>query len=92
MGIKTSAAAAAPLLVPSSAWGANERITYGLIGTGNRGGGVNKLFQKVGAQCVALCDVYQPHLEKERKLSPAGVKTFAHHEDLLALPSPAWIR
>ncbi|MBS1874874.1 MAG: Gfo/Idh/MocA family oxidoreductase [Acidobacteria bacterium] len=79
-------AAAAPLIVSSGAWGANDRVTYGLIGTGNRGGGLNKLFQKAGAQCVALCDVYAPYLEKEAKLSPAGVKTLAHYEDLLALP------
>ena len=83
--LKTAAVAAAPLFIPSTSRGANDRITYGLIGTGNRGGGLNKLFQKAGAECVALCDVYPPYLEKERKLSPAGVKTFAHHEDLLAM-------
>ena len=80
-----TAFAAAPLFVPSGARGANDRIAYGLIGTGNRGGGLNQLFQKAGAECLALCDVYPPYLEKERKLSPTGVKTLAHHEDLLAL-------
>jgi predicted dehydrogenase len=84
--LKTAAVAAAPLFIPSTSRGANDRITYGLIGTGNRGGGLNQLFQKAGAECVALCDVYPPYLEKERKLSPAGVKTFAHHEDLMAMP------
>ena len=84
--LKTAAVTAAPLFVPSGVWGANDRITYGLIGTGNRGGGLNQLFQKAGAQCAALCDVYPPYLEKERKLSPAGVKTLAHNEGLLALP------
>jgi predicted dehydrogenase len=82
----TAAGAVSPLLVPAGARGANDKIAYGLIGTGNRGGGLNKLFQKAGAQCAALCDIYAPYLEKERKLSPAGVKTFAHYEDLLALP------
>lgn len=78
--------AAAPLFIPSRVRGANDRIAYGLVGTGNRGGGLNKLFQKAGGQCAALCDVYAPYLEKERKLSPAGVKTFKHYEDLLAMP------
>ncbi len=78
--------ATAPFILPAAVRGANDRPAYGLIGTGNRGGGLNKLFQKAGAQCAALCDVYAPYLEKERKLSPAGVKTYAHHEDLLAQP------
>jgi hypothetical protein len=47
------AGALAPLFAPRSAWGANDRISYGLIGTGNRGGGLNKSFQKAGAQCAA---------------------------------------
>lgn len=87
--LKESAAtvgAVAPLLVPSSAWGANDRITYAMIGTGNRGGGLNKTFQSVGAQCIGLCDVYSPHLEKAKANSPAGVKTFLDYHDLLAMP------
>ena len=75
-----------PLFVPTSAWGANDRIAYGLIGTGNRGGGLNKSFQKIGAQCAALCDVYQPHLNAAQKDSPPGVKTYLDYEELLAQP------
>jgi predicted dehydrogenase len=78
--------AAAPLIIPASAWGANDRPAYGLIGTGNRGGGLNGAFQKIGAQCAALCDVYQVHLERARRLSPAGVKTYVNHKELLAQP------
>ena len=84
--LRTAVSVASPLFVPASARGANDRVTYGLIGLGNRGGGLNKLFQKAGAQCIALSDIYGPHMEKERKLSPAGTKTFAHYEDLLAVP------
>jgi predicted dehydrogenase len=76
----------APLFVPRSAWGANDRIAYGLIGTGNRGGGLNKSFQKIGAQCAALCDVYGPHLADAQKNSPSGVKTYLDYEELLAQP------
>jgi predicted dehydrogenase len=85
--VKTAAAGVlAPLFVPASAWGANDRIAYGLIGTGNRGGGLNTYFQKVGAQCAALCDVYQPHLAAAQKESPAGVKSYVDYEELLAQP------
>ena len=77
---------AAPLFLTSRARGANDRLAYGLIGAGNRGGGMNTAFQKIGAQCAALCDVYQPHLEKARAASPEGVKCFVDHHELLAHP------
>ena len=63
----TSAAtvlAAAPLLVPTRAFGANDRPTFGAIGVGSRGRWLNHTFQKLGAQCVAVCDVYEPILKR----------------------------
>ena len=84
--LKSTAIASAPLFVPSRAFGANDRITYGLIGSGGRGRSLNRAFQKVGAQCVALCDVYEPHLDLARKDSPADVKTYVDYHDLLAQP------
>ena len=77
--LKTTAFAAAPLL-----FGANDRITYGLIGAGGRGRYLNKVFQKQGAQCVALCDVYEPNLQKAQQDSPADAKTYVDYRDLLA--------
>jgi len=77
-------AATAPLFVPRSAFGANDRITYGVIGTGSRARWLNTTFQKLGAQCVALCDVYEPHLELARKDSPADAKPYLDYNDLLA--------
>ncbi len=81
-----AAIAAGPLVLPPSARGANERITYGLIGAGNRGRGLSRAFQKIGGQCVALCDVYRPYLEKAVQESPAGVKAYVNYHDLLAQP------
>ncbi len=77
-------ALAAPLFVPAGARGANDRLSFGIIGTGNRGGYLHQTFQKLGAQCVAVCDVYQPFLDKAKANSPAGVKAFSDHRDLLA--------
>jgi predicted dehydrogenase len=77
--------AAAPLFVPRGAWGANDRVTYGVIATGGRGRYLNKKFMQLGAQCVALCDVYEPNLEKAKADAPEA-KGFSHHEDLLAHP------
>lgn len=80
------ALAAAPMFIPQSAFGANDRIAYGLIGSGGRGQYLNKMFQKLGAQCVALCDVYDVHLKAAKKDSPADVKTYVDYQDLLAQP------
>ncbi|MDX2151050.1 MAG: Gfo/Idh/MocA family oxidoreductase [Bryobacteraceae bacterium] len=63
--------------------GANDRITYGVIATGGRGRYLNRYFTKLGAQCVALCDVYEPNVELALKDTP-GVKTYVDHKDLLA--------
>ncbi len=78
--------AAAPLFIPRSAFGANDRICYGLIAAGGRGRYLNRYFQKLGAQCAALCDVYEPNIEAAKKDSPQGVKTYTDYHDLLAQP------
>ena len=76
------AALAAPLLIPKSAWGANERPTYALIAAGGRGRYLNRNFQKLGAQCAAICDVYEPHLELALKESPQS-KTYIDYREVL---------
>lgn len=81
--LTAAALTAAPLLVPASSFGANDKISYGVIATGGRGRYLNGKFQQLGAQCVALCDVYQPHLEEAKKQSP-GAKGFVDYKDLLA--------
>jgi predicted dehydrogenase len=80
-----AAAIAAPMFVPRRAFGANDRLSYGVIGTGGRGRYLNRVFQKLGAQCVALCDVYEPNLQEAQKDSP-DARTYADHRDLLAQP------
>ncbi len=79
----TATLAAAPMLVPSRAFGANDRPAYGVIGTGGRGRYVSRVFQKLGAQCVALCDVYEPNLQLAQKDAPEA-KTYVDYHDLLA--------
>jgi predicted dehydrogenase len=84
--LKTTAIASAPLFVPRRAFGANDRIAYGVIAVGGRGRYLNRHFQAVGAQCAALCDVYDHNLELAVKESPEGVKTFVDYHELLAEP------
>lgn len=73
----------APLFLQSSAKGANDRPTFGLIGTGSRGRWLLGAFQRTGAQCVALCDVYDQQLAAAKKASPADVKSYGDHRKLL---------
>ncbi len=75
-------AAAAPLFVPRRAWGANDRPAYGVIGTGGRGRFVSEAFLKQGAECVAVCDVYEPHLDRARQQAPSA-KAYVDYHDLL---------
>jgi len=78
-----AAIAAAPLFVPQSAFGANEKINYAVIATGGRGRYVSRVFQKLGAQCVALCDVYEPYVAEAKKDAP-GAKVYGDYRELLA--------
>ena len=78
-----STLAAAPMFVPRSAWGANDRLAYGLIGSGGRGRYLNDSFQKLGAECVAVAEVYEPNLEAGLKSSP-NAKGYVDYHDLLA--------
>src|SRR6516162_2211691 len=80
-----STLAAAPLFVPASAWGANERLAYGLIGAGGRGRYLQGNFQKLGAECVAIAEVYEPNLEAALKTTPEA-KRYVDYHDLLAQP------
>lgn len=50
-----------------TAWGANDRIRLGLIGVGNRGTQLLHSFMKNDdVQVAAICDVYQPYLDRKR--------------------------
>jgi predicted dehydrogenase len=78
-----SSLAAAPMFVPRRAFGANDRISYALLAAGGRGRYLNRIFQKQGGQCVALCEVYEPYLEEARKGSPADVRSYVDYQELL---------
>src|SRR5256714_11058525 len=80
-----STLAAAPLFVPRSAFGANDRIAYGLIGSGGRGRYLQGNFQKLGAECVAIAEVYDLNRNTALKTTP-DAKTYIDYHELLAQP------
>jgi predicted dehydrogenase len=81
--LTTATLAAGPMFIPRKAWGANDRISYGLIGAGGRGRGVSRTFQALGAECVAVSDVYEPHLELGLK-GAESARSYLDYHDLLA--------
>ena len=78
-----ASALSAPLFIPRSAWGANDRLAYGLIGAGGRGRYLNQHFQALGAECVGVAEVYEPYLQEALKQSPAA-KSYVDYHELLA--------
>lgn len=83
---KTAMATAAGLTAASRAraQGANERIRLGFIGVANRGGQLMTAFEEHDdAEIAALCDVYQPTLEKALERAP-DAKTYKDYRELIA--------
>lgn len=67
--------------------GANDRISVGFIGMGAMGSGNLQYAIKAGAQPVAVCDIYQPHLERaEAAARKAGfqVKAVKDFREIIA--------
>lgn len=63
-----------------------EKARLAIIGTGSRGMfHINHLLNVQKAEIVALCDIYQPHLDQAAELCPKA-KTFLNYEDVVSLP------
>lgn len=96
--VKTSAVAAsamaAPMIIPRSAFGANDRITVGFVGTGSRGmSHVNGVTGLKDVEAVAACDVDSKHLERakgtivqknKRMGRKTEIATYSKYEELIA--------
>lgn len=68
--------------VAAAAQSPNHEITFGVIATGGRGRYLQERFQRLGARCVALCDVYSPNLDKAVALSPEA-RRYTNYRELL---------
>jgi predicted dehydrogenase len=76
------AASAAPLFVPRSAFGANDRVQFGLIAAGGRGRYVSQVFEKYGGKCVAIAEVNSANMDKAQTQHPEA-KPYVEYRDLL---------
>lgn len=71
-------------LAGGRAYGANERIRLGVIGTANRGGQlVGATLPHQDAEIVALCDVYRPALAKCAEKLPRAADQYGDYRKLL---------
>jgi len=84
------ATAAAPYIIPASAFGANSRINFGVVGTGGQGTGVMKnAMGHDNVRVIALCDVDKSQLEKAKKVvddnyGNTDCQTHSDYRELLA--------
>jgi predicted dehydrogenase len=75
-----AAVSAAPLYVPAQAFGANDRINYACIATGGRGRYLMGKFNQEPTVCTAICDVYEPHLDRAQEIAPSAKRYVDYHE------------
>jgi predicted dehydrogenase len=62
-----------------------DQVALGVIGTGGRGTLVMTTFQKdASVRVAALCDVYEPNLEKAASTAGTSPKLYRNYKDLLA--------
>lgn len=71
------------MFIPSSAFGANDKIQFGLIAAGGRGRYVSTVFEKHGAKCVAIAEVNSANMDKAQTQHP-DAKPYIEYRDLLS--------
>ena len=77
------AAATAPVLLPTTAAGANDRVSVALVGAGGRGRRVMAAFRELGSPVPAVCDVYEPNLAKGLEGADEGAEGFGDYRRVL---------
>lgn len=83
-------AASAPNIIPSTAFGANERIAIGCIGVGTRGRKNMNVFLGLDeCRVVAVCDAYKDRCDEAKnaadaKYGDSGCAAFGDYRELIA--------
>ncbi len=80
----TAAASAATARAASVSFQANDQVRFGSIGVGNRGTGLlRNAIRGDAGRCVAVCDIYQPHLDKAVATAGNNPRAYLDHRQLL---------
>ncbi|MEX2264148.1 MAG: Gfo/Idh/MocA family oxidoreductase [Bryobacteraceae bacterium] len=86
-GAVTAVASAIPNRAPAfqKARAANSQVQYGFIGTGSRGTYLLKHLNQVdGGRCVAVCDTYEPNLQKGVATAGTSPASYRDYRELLS--------
>jgi predicted dehydrogenase len=67
--------------------GANDRIRGAIIGSGGRGQYLTANFKELGVEMNAVCDVYEPNLQKGLKAAATGAKPYDNYKRVLEEPA-----
>jgi predicted dehydrogenase len=64
-------------------YGANERVHVGVVGAGGRGTLLLNTFKELGGVVAAVCDVYEPNLQRGIKAASPDAKGYSDHRAML---------
>ncbi len=78
--LKTAGVLSATSVLPAQVRGANDRISLGFIGIGVMGSeNLRAAMARPGVAIAAVCDVYQPNLERAAAL--VGIRPSAQRDE-----------
>ncbi|MEM7655066.1 MAG: Gfo/Idh/MocA family oxidoreductase [Bacteroidota bacterium] len=87
--MQSSAVAIAGLSLPFRDLSQTDPVRAAVSGTGGRGTALlRKLLTVDGCEVVAVCDNYEPHLQKARKTAGEGVAAYESYQKLLKKVKP----
>jgi predicted dehydrogenase len=70
--------------VPASALGVNDRVNIGVIGAGSQGSSlIRNLAMVAKAKITAMCDIFEPNLNKGVSLAGSQPKSFTDYRKLI---------
>ncbi len=67
--------------------GANDHVRGAIIGSGGRGQFLTANFKELGVDMAAVCDVYEPNLQKGLKAASTGAKAYDNYKRVLEDPA-----
>jgi predicted dehydrogenase len=63
--------------------GADDHLRGAIIGSGGRGRYLTSNFKELGVEMAAVCDVYEPNLQKGLSAASTGAKPYDNYKSLL---------
>src|SRR4051812_37440764 len=85
LGVTTAGVVTAGYTATAAGYAANDTLTVGCIGTGGRCRGLMEWLRKLpGVKIVAVCDIWDNHLQAGQKLAEPNAFATKDHHALLA--------